>query len=434
MAWRASVTAACVVLLAGCVSARLSRRYAEIATEPSNEAAPTATLHVFTLPPQESSTAPSVFNLAERAQAALVQALATQVKDPHALVAALGAPIAAPEATPDVQDRTVFRRVLVLSIENKSPGPADRISSAVLTIEVPDPQPQSVGNARFLSWNKIATEYETQDLGKVTFAQKSTLGVGLEGALPGINELGKTTATAGVEKGLQEEVQLRQRYVVTSGELSAKKARIIRQSVTGIDLTGNLVLEMTVAADPRKGGFYVSSIGGFMDDQGRPNPDGAKISTSYVRCACDGSAPLVARAQLDYVIRQVVFGGETITESDDVVRFPPGRLPSEVEFELLPASTLSCSAWTIEDSSRRILQMEVIPGGGRDVLYFDSYDAALEVLGFLARTGATSLAGRLLFFENGGVTQAVFQSSSVSLTQMNPRTGDKSLCAPAVAR
>jgi hypothetical protein len=103
---------------------------------------------------------------------------------------------------------------------------------------------------------------------------------------------------------------------------------------------------------------------------------------------------------LNYVLRHVVAGAETVTESDDVVEFRIGTLPP-VSVTLVAADELKVPTWNLRLNGR-VLSIERVPGAEGNLktqpITFDSYDKAKEFLLWLIKTKPHAIDGRRLMF------------------------------------
>ena len=225
-----------------------------------------AQLAVFAMDVSQASARTTLLNLAERGQASLIGQLGAKAKNSSELLASLGKPIKAPAKPDGNVDCTVVQRRVILSVENTSTGPADRISNARITLD------NLSGDAEFQEWTQFATKYETVDLGTLKFNQSREFDLDLTVApSTPAQQLGKAEATSKSVNALEENMKLSQRYVPVTGSLSPQRAVLIQQGVPGIDLTGNLAVDLTVKVKPNSAAttdtFDFESI---FDDAGAP--------------------------------------------------------------------------------------------------------------------------------------------------------------------
>jgi len=392
----AAFTILLATALAGCVSSPKATKYYKEATfsppldqEASFAASGPITATAFSLDTPATPTKPKhVFDLADHGQRAFIEAVAahTDAKATSTEVAkAVGAPIPSPKKQTALLDLTRSKRRLVISIDNQLMQPADRLHRSDITISLND-------DAEFLGWDKIATQYDTVDLGKLTFAQqnKFTLGAALE--TPGIKELTSASAGAELSRSLQEEVQLAQRYRAISGALTKTKARIVRQGVVGIDLTGNVVVDLIIALTDVNTTKRIA-ISGYKNKDGTPR-DGDELKPSFqdVMFPTSAANPITATVRLDYVLRTVSAGQETIVEADDKVEYrrrwtavgQTTETDSPAQVVLIPVERLRVVHWEIRHSDDRVLMLR--DATKQQAMHFKTQREAQELVDWIVAT------------------------------------------------
>jgi hypothetical protein len=380
-----------VALGSGC-SPVLTRRHATLTAPVLNsELKVSATAF-----PIEPSAPRTVFDLAPDGQAAMVTALAAKVDSPAALQAALAAPIQRSGGS-GVQDLTTQSRRIVLSIDGEHQGLADRLTRCRTEFNL-----LATSLGRFKSWNQLSTRFDTIDLGKIGVTQKGSLSAGLESLAPGSSEISKATLGASTERGMTEEVVLRQRYVSSSGTLTPLQASILQQGAVGLDLMGNVIFDVVIAAAKaqlhqlyRPDGLFAAS--------GQPLPaETVRLVRRLVRVPSNADQDITAKLKASCTVRTVAKGADTFTESDDVASL--SDLPDEAEVVLVTAEEQRVSQWYLQDRSGHILSIE--EPDGDTVLAFDSYDGARDFLLWLRASNATHVAGRKIGLGEKGKLQA----------------------------
>ena len=288
-----------------------------------------------------------------------------------------------------------------MSIDNRSLEPSTRMHKAAVVLSLDEA-------VDFKSWSRFATKYETVNLGSVRFTQGSEFGIGVKAAppqLPTVGVDGSATAT----RRLEESLRIEQRFVGTTGVLTAKTARLIQEGAFGRDLTGNMIVDLTVSVKnpqphPSRDIFTFARL---FDAAGNPNPAGTiaidKQTVIFVSRACQ---PVQATAQLQATLRWVQAGGQTLIEGDDKAIYQPVTT-KDVAFDLVPAEALRFSVWALADS--RDTQLHIETGTGKhnvpaqEVLYFGSFDEANDLLLYLrAQPGDSPLSVGGLALWRGG--------------------------------
>jgi hypothetical protein len=371
--------------------------------DPDPDANKTAKVSAFVLDVPEGASGKTLSDLPERAQAAAIKAIGasprTSTKD---LLAAIGSPIGKKQKKTGDEDQSVFKKRIVLALVSlTTTAPADRFTFAKLSLVFPElPETQ----AKFVSWDKFATQYQTVDLGSLSYTQNRELDLKLTAQAPhgAGGEVDSKTANA-----LQEQAKLSQRYTTITGSLTPNEADLIQQGAPGIDLAGNISVDMTIKVPANKDAYTITDFGELFAEGGKPTDpvtptDPAKLSVSShsITAPKNQCRDIMADLTLNYVLRHVVEGAGTITESDDVVEFRIGTL-SPVSVTLVPADELKVPTWNLRLNDR-ILSLERVPGAEGNLktqpITFDSYDNGKQFLLWLIKTKPHAIGGRRLMF------------------------------------
>jgi hypothetical protein len=395
MKLRLLAAAAAPMLLVSCASPRLTRRYASQVAVQVPAGAIEARLAAFSMEAPGASAKTTILNLSERGQASLVEQLGAKTKDAADLLAKLGAPLPGAKAPGREVDRTVFQRRVVFSIDNLSPGPADRISTARIRLELAPP-------AHFKEWTQFATKYETADLGSLKFTQNRELD--LNAALPAHAPLTASAAAKGSNQ-LEEDVKLAQRYISVTGALAPGAAELIQQGAPGIDVAGNLAVDFTIEVDS-KSDTDTFSFASLFDDAGNLKPaDQVRINRQTARYVPGPAADIVAKATLTATIRHVTAGDDTVMEGDDDVEFRTGAT-APIDVKLAPKEELEFSVWVLRDAAGRALHIDAT-GEKPEILQLASFDDAAALADYLARVpNPAGIGGRALSFAGGAALDA----------------------------
>lgn len=325
----------------------------------------------FSLPPTPESRF-AVWDLADDAQAAIIEALAQQTTTKDELLAAVAKALPG-RAESDSLDLTTVRRRIVLSAENLSTEPADRIMRLAYLLELEDSQ------ATFRSWDKIVTEHETIDLGKLTFARSGTIGIS------------SSPLEVGGEAGLTEEKLLRKRLASTSGNLGVDYARIVRQGAPGIDVDGSVVFEIELKLLELQKVWVVAEFTASQGTGAVP-PRFRVVEVRIPKIAFSGADPLALRGTVlgEYWFRRVLSGRTTIDEGDDIITIIEDSVPCDpLEFTLLPVEEMQYSTWAVADqTSGKLLTTDRAPGG------LENSEVAAEL--FILTFASSELAYRFL--------------------------------------
>lgn len=261
--------------------------------------------------PPKAESQPSILALSPQGQKALIDAL-SNTQSASNLFSELARNFARDDST-SLIDRTKFHKRIVVSVADDPQAmlhPADRISDITITLS-------DLQNARFESWDRFSTQYDTVDLGKLSLVQNRQLELNLTGQAPAPAAAGGSIDYT-ASHNQNEEVSLRQRYVVLTGTLTKDNATLTEQGVVGIDLIGTSTIDVDVAVPALAGGEYTVALGA-LSEKGKWLPQD-KITLNWqelrVPRTCDAVTFMLSAR---YVIRKVQQNADTITESDDEV-------------------------------------------------------------------------------------------------------------------
>jgi hypothetical protein len=424
---------AAVMLSTSCTSPQLTRRYAAAEFPPGETASTEVALSLFAMDVPAASTQTTVLSLGERAQAALIKELSTKVTDARALLNALASPITKPTPPERVIDRTIVDRRVIMSIDNQSLRPSTRIHKAtiILSLETPAGATSSVTPAAFKSWSQFTTKYQTVNLGSVTFTQGNEVGLGVKAAPPQIPTL-EGTGQVRATRNMEESLSIHPRYVETTGVLTPKEARLVQEGAFGIDLSGNMIVDVTISVGSPAAGDHdfidIFTFARLFDPTGKPNPAGTiEIDTQTIKfvkaTACQ---PVQAKAELRATLRQVQGGDQTLMEGDDKALYPQiiatmQHQDKERGFELVPAEALRVSVWYIANARPSRLHV-TRASGHEEALFFGSFDEANEFLLYLRALPGNSLppvGGRPLSLDEKPLSKHELQGLQVERQRLN---------------
>ena len=382
----------CATVFCACVRPVITKRYrTQVQVQVPNNAIE-ARLTAFSLDVPVVSAHTTLLNLGERGQASLIQELGKKSKDAGELLEKLGAPIRAPRDPGQAVDHTVFERRVVFSIDNLSPGPADRITQARIRLAMLTP------TAKFKNWTQFATKYETADLGSLKFTQNRELNFDLTMSP---TKIAKAEAQGKASNALEEDLKLIQRYVSVTGALAPDGAQIVQQGSPGTDVVGNVAVDFTIEihSSDHTDTFSFEHL---FDGTGKPKPADAVVFTRQTVKFVPSSVvnDILAQGTLTATIRHVTYGDDTFIESDDDVEFRTGTAPS-VDVTLVPKELLQFSVWMLRDGSGKALHIKT-SSGSPEPIQLASFDEAIELRDYLAgASNPAAIAGRSLCGPDG---------------------------------
>lgn len=335
----------------------------------------TASYPVTAAPPPRQK---GLFDLSDRGQEAYITALAGKEKDADGLIARLTTPLESKQpANENKIDKTGLSRKLVFSIKigEAKRKPANRIERIDLALKL-----SGTNDIKFLTWDKIVTESQVVDIGKLTFGETTSFSIAPEISLAG-DVLGKLGGGGwSHSRTAQEEVTIKDRYVI-SGTLSDKKAILSVKGVTNVDLSGNLIVDIEFKADS-PGELGIITFGDLFDN-GEPETDIKKIKIGYKHALYPNLCDAV-KGDLEYsfVFREVTEGHETVPEGDDTVVFRRGNGTLR-DIAIIKRGEHLFKTWQIMHKDKDLLHILL---AGRDVptlINFQSNDDADTFLKWL---------------------------------------------------
>jgi hypothetical protein len=278
--------------------------------------------------------------------------------------------------------------------------PADRVVWSEVELWIPGDQPFTISG-----YDKVNTGYEIVDLGKLSRTTDLSLGGSADVSASLGDTRSKTTdaqgstreiarglagnasAAASASETLQEEVQLRQRYVTlaASVEQGGKALRLVREGAYGIDLTG----AVTVDTSFRASAMVTTQIFALT---ATPRADGSDAVSIVRRVEV---VPRVNKLRVcgfaTSVIRNVERRLHTIRESDDHVAFQHSKTKvawMDIELERRFAFKV-----TISYPSTPKGQSEGSPEARAETLWLRSATVAPQQATFATDADAQRIAG-----------------------------------------
>jgi hypothetical protein len=359
-------------------------------------ASKTAKVSAFALDIPESAVGKSLTDLPERAQAQALAVLGAKTTNTKDFLASIGSPIGKKREKSGAEDRSIFKKRVVLAIENlATTAPADRFTFAELSLTFAASRPESP--AAFVSWDKFATQYQTIDLGSLAYTQNREIDLSLAAKAP---QGASAEVAAKNTNALQEQLMLRQRFISITGSLTAHEADLIQQGAPGIDLAGNVALDVTISVPAQRAGITITDFGDLADEKGNPTtPARLNLADRLIKTPNDPCHDVLANVTLRYILRHVVKGAETLVESDDIVQLRKGVV-SATPVVLIPADELKLPVWTLQlqDEILHVQRLPGVAGGVPEPIRFDSFDQARAFLVWLNKTKAGEIQGRALLF------------------------------------
>lgn len=403
------------ILANGCASTKpeVTKRFVSINPPVDGQ---DVSVKVFVTSIPGSSRSIKISDLSDQGQASFIEELAKHAKSGGDLVSLLGQPILPAKSASGEEDRTVFQRRLVISVENISQREGDRLADFHFFMGLDE------NAAKFVSWDQFATRYETVNLGILKLTQGTEIGAEIGLAPPQISEVSALGLSAKRTRNLEEAVSLTQRYV-TTGTLTPGEISLLQQGAMGIDLTGNLVMDITVDVADSPNVTQLTSFSPLFDNDAVVPPDKVSIASVLVHAPAKVEGPVFVTPRYSAVTRRIESGVETYNEGDDVVT-PVKSSGALKPVELVGVDDLKVSAWQLVDDRCRILHMLNRRGTKPDVILFSSFESAESFLFWLSKSRALQVRGRDLLLPDATnlarkLTDSDISKLSVSISPLN---------------
>ena len=400
----------------------------------------------------------TIFELSEKGQEELIKQSAAKETTNEKLMSALTLPLSAKSPTNvELIDYTKADKRVVVSIRNLTHYPADRISKIMVSLKIhPD--------FKLLSCNKLTTEYQTIDLGKLNYSNTNAIelagnlssGLNISSGTTDLSEIttsskegdlvtgSKTSNTAIGSRGtttskgvtgkfnaarsFSEEVLLRQRIVSLNASISENTLFLFQESISGIDLTGNILADIVFdskkdIAVERSYSFSELYIGS------TPNTaDKLKIKETLI-AFYNYDKDITAELSYGADFRHVNKRDRTITESDDDISLYYGQLKNPKKITLISKDQLKPKLWILfvkGDVAELPVQIQSPSTGGKGELIFHSYTDAkdfliwikLKAADIIAKKGALGGSGHNLFKpDQNAIDASTIQNLEIGVAQ-----------------
>jgi hypothetical protein len=276
--------------------------------------------------PAPESRNKSLWDLSAGAQTQLIQILDERYQGNEAFTSALNRAYLreGPQRTSDFTAsdlRMVFtisrsKDYAALGRSGSHFSPADRIESLSFSLEL-----SPASGLRFTGWNRYATEYGELEIADVSFS--SSLELEGEGSGERID------GSAGGSFSRREDQVIRSRYMKLNGSLSDHRIEISEEGMRGIDLTGNVIADVSLAFDPFPERIATLVYAAGVEDA-PARISGLRFTDAKVPRMEQAPERIMATLKMKYVYRHVEKGWRTFQEWDDRVAYYSGTITKQV--------------------------------------------------------------------------------------------------------
>jgi hypothetical protein len=255
-------------------------------------------------------------------------------------------------------------------------SPADRIEYLKFSLTIPEEY-----NLHFTGWNRFATEYGEIGIGDISFTRSMDLEAG---GIAGETDLGGTGSLKRTE-----EQEIRSRYLKLNGCISENKIEIEEEGTREIDLTGNVVVDVSLEFIPFPERITVPL---FPVSQGKGGDTSGVAALKFMDVLVprmeEVPDTVLAILELEYVYRHVRAGWKTFQEWDDHVEYYTGsilkKIPLFYREDYLPS--FYCIGTDREE--KKSVKVRSAPGKTYP-LQFRSYSEASRFLDWLTAYAAS---------------------------------------------
>ena len=388
------LTIPCIILLVSCYpKAELTKRYKSfILSENDSIIKKYIEVNAYLIEKDkvEKPKPKTIFDLSPQGQAALIREISYKETGTDKLLAALKNNLSSKTTnSDDIIDDSQFERRIVLSIKNTSHIPADRIQRITITLFIDT-------IVQMKSCDKLTTAYQTLDLGKTNYTStqnaeitgNASIGAGRTGSTVSNNDTIHTTSNSGAgfsgklsaTHTYSEEVLLKQRIVALNSSLTDNTLSFYQESIAGIDLTGNTLIDITFRIKDVESAITYAFLNLVKNDTIN---DSSKIEVNetkliYPNLKKDVKADV--KFEADY--RKVTKHDETISESDDSVILYYGKATNS-QVLLIPKNLLKPNLYILasaNDKDKMPVQIKNPASITSGDLLFNSYDEARDFL------------------------------------------------------
>ena len=266
----------------------------------------------------------NLWTMSANAQTRMVQILDERYPDNEQFMSIISGNFGANEYPVQELTRKDLRMVFTISKSrdysklNDATGrfsPADRIEYLRLSLKIPDSY-----KLHFYEWNRYSTEYGEIDIADLSFSRSFDLSV--DGSPGGVGVGSEATL------GRSEKQEVSKRYLKMNGSISDQEVVIEEEGTREVDLTGNVVADVSLLFD----GFpEIVMVPVFtVDEDGTVELSALNFEDVVVPAMSDAPDTLYADLTLDYIYRHVASGWLTFAEWDDKVEYYQGSIDKKV--------------------------------------------------------------------------------------------------------
>ncbi len=328
-----------------------------------------------------TSTTTNITQLSDEGQAALIQAFNTRASSNSELISLLAEGIKKPSQP--TSDKTIFKKRIVASVVGGSLSPAERLDFVDINVSIDS------RDGTFTSWDKFSTQYAEIDLGSDKFTQLRSFSPELKLGTDDAQVLPFST-----QNTREESVTYRSRTVELTSILTPYSATLIQKGVANRDLTGNVIFDLDIDLKDCGANGDRQYLFTNMFKDGKPN-EAKDIGVRALDIIIPENADraVSSRSTANLLVRAIVSGEDTITESDDEIDYL--SIPKQDNFYLIERKQNQHYRYLISTllhvskkgvTTRGPLELNIKNGLSSGTLQVNSLQSARELLRWIITT------------------------------------------------
>lgn len=336
---------------------------------------------------EELSPPGNLWDLNATAQANLLEILDRRFPENNSFINALNNRYYSASETTNKKSYTEKNLRLVLTVSrerdyksvsrNKNTGHpgADRIEYLKIRLCLPEDI-----DLEFTNWNRFTTEYADIKVGDVSFNR--TVDLNAEAGISEGDNL-KRNAGTGIKGSISrdEEQQIKYRYMKMNGRLSKKCIEIEEEGSREIDLTGNIISDVSLKFSTFTEKVFIPVFNNY-EDKSKGSTVSLLEANIEVPAVTGSAAPVMALLEMDFVYRHVKAGSETFQEWDDIVEYYTGSVKKKVKLLGVHDYVPSFYCIGIQSPSKNLIRVRKDDKRSY-VLKFRNYNEASSFYSFL---------------------------------------------------
>jgi hypothetical protein len=310
---------------------------------------PRLELSVFMANPKAGESKAPILGLHERAQAALVNAMAERAGPSASSKQLVAAVMDSPEEEQRPcawADRTVLSKRVVFTLLGELSKPADRVDKLEIFLKLTDAE-----RGRFTSWDRFDSVYASIDIGSAKFTQTDKLTLGqtksvTAGDLERVLDIGVESQNA-----LEETAKYALRRLSLGGALTSDTAKLVLEGGPLLNLFGTATATVSLRLSSFDDNMPVYRLN-LRKDGKLASPAEVTVERCQAKVARSAGTGLSVESGGRAWIREAVSGDSTVSEGDDRARIRIVALTGP-RLELSTADELHAEAYGLIQCSPR---------------------------------------------------------------------------------